>query len=369
MINRRRVPPELVADLSSGPGRPPTAIARAIVKGKAGMASLIALLLGVIFTVLSMHGTSGVAMHSVGYALIGAAAFSLIYQYWADDALARTIGSNIRIAQERALYEIKLAWSEVAAGTSASLNRYTNDVLSMHKRHWPLEVYPEGNEPNPAFNQRLEADLQQATHYDFRGQSGKHLASRLFAGRYPKLEIARVVLEDATVPEVMNGRIYEKRYSAPETFDDLTDDQLAEVVRNDLLDSLIGLYLARIHFADRIEITYAKRPTDVRVEIIDGTVYISPYIRNRPEGNKYPEVFRYDPHSVPAEIAKLEFNREFGLLSNGKLIFQSSTTQAELLEHIRYKGWDLSPDEFTTRYHATQRALRVLGKEQLVNQQ
>jgi hypothetical protein len=309
-----------------------------------------------------LHGKWGTGVQSVGYALVGGAAFSFVYQFWANDALLQAIKSNTRSAQEQVLREVMRAWDESISNTTASFNRYTRDVLLMHKRHWPLEVYPEGNIPNAAFNQRLTADLSTASHYDFRGQSGKHLASRLLTIGYPRLETIRLILEDATVPDVRNARVYEKRFGAPEEFAGMSAERVGTIVLDDFLASLIGLYLARVQF-DRIELVYARRPTDVRVEIIDGIVYVSPYIRNRPAGNKYPEVFRYDPRSVPAEIAKLEFNREFGLLSDNMLVLQRSTNEDIFLEHIRSKGFDLTMEAFRQRCDAAERSLRTLGDE------
>ncbi len=337
-------------------------VARTVAKDPAGTASLIALLAGFVASVLPVHGQWGTGIHSVGYAVVGGAAFSFIYQFWANDALMQAIESNINTTQERALDDIRLAWEEAVTSTSATLGAYTRDVLMMHKRHWPLEVYPEGNIPNPDFNHRLETDLRTASRYDFRGQSGKHLASRLVVSRYPKLESIRVIVEDATIPEVMNARIYEKRFGAPEEFGGMSSQELSDIVLNDFLDSIIGLYISRVQF-DCIELVYARRPTDVRVEITDGVVYVSPYIRNRPAGNRYPEVFCYDSKSVPAEVAKLEFNREFGLLSDNKLVLRSGTSEGALLEHIRAKGWELSAEELTQRYDAAERSLRGLGNE------
>jgi hypothetical protein len=336
--------------------------ARTVARDPAGTASLIALLLGVIVSVLPVHGQGGIGIHSVGYAVVGAAVFSFMYQFWANDALVQTIESNIGSAQERALREIKHAWNEAVTTASTTFSQYSRDVLLMHKRHWPLDIYPEGNTPNPAFNEQLESDLGAASRYDFRGQSGKHLASRLLIGRYPRLESLRIVVEDATVPDVMNARIYEKRFSAPEQFGSMSAERLSEIVLDDFLDSIIGLFLACAQF-DSIELVYARRPTDVRVEITDGVVYISPYIRNRPAGNRYPEVFRYDPRSLPAEVAKLEFNREFGLLSDNKLVLRPSTSHDVLLEHVRSKGWQMSTEAFRQRYHAAEGSLRTLGGE------
>jgi hypothetical protein len=323
---------------------------------------LIALLLGIVICVLPVHGKWGTGIQSVGYAVIGGAAFSFIYQFWANDALVQAIKLNMGSAQEQALGEIKKAWGDAVTTATASFNEYTHNVLLMHKRHWPLDIYPEGNMPNLAFNERLEADLRVASRYDFRGQSGKHLASRLLTSRYPSLQTVRIILEDATVPDVLNARIYEKRFGAPEDFAGMSSEQVGDIVLNDFLDSLIGLYLARVQF-DRIELVYARRPTDVRIEIVDGIVYVSPYIRNRPSGNRYPETFRYDPRSVPAEIAKLEFNREFGLLSDGMLVLQSSASDDFLLKHIRSKGLGLPEETFRQRYDAAERSLQVLSDE------
>jgi hypothetical protein len=333
---------------------------RAIAKDPAGTASLLALLFGFVLSAVPAPKEWSNGLHSVGYALVGAAAFSFIYQFWANDALVRLISANVKRTQRRAARDIGSQWSRAIAKTTSSLDGYMDRIISLHRRHWPLEVYPEGDIPNPQFNQKLESDLGHAARYDFRGQSGKHVASRLIQTRYRRLRVVRMVIEDAIDPDVANARIDEKRWSEPDRFQDVSDEELRAIVRDDLFDSLVGLYIARLRF-DRIEIAYASRPTDVRIEITDGVVYISPYIRNRSRGNRYPEVFRYDPESIPAQIAVLEFDREFALLSESKVVFEPNTTRETLLEHLRKKKWNISPEEFDLRYRRSQEELRALG--------
>jgi hypothetical protein len=334
---------------------------RKIVRDPAGVASIIALLLGAIASLVPVHGSPGLDLHSVGYAVAGAAIFSVIYQFWANDALVEVISANIGTGQARSLQEMKVEWREISAQSTASFRRYADDMAERHKRHWPLEVYPEGSEPNRTFNEQLETDLQGAYRYDFRGQSGRHLASRLVEGRYPRLQAVRIIIEDATVPDVMDARISEKRFGSPDGLRHESDEQLRVVILNDLFESLVGLYIARSQVSESIRLVYATRPTDVRVEILDGIVYLSPFIRNRPRGNKYPEVFRYDPHSVPAEIAALEFNREFSMLSAQRFELTGAASKQYLLDHLIRKGFTLSGQEFDERYSTAERSLRSLG--------
>jgi hypothetical protein len=336
-------------------------VARKIARDPAGVASVIALLSGVVASLLPLHGYTSIAVHSVGYAVVGGAAFSLIYQFWANEALLEAISRRINVGSERSLQAMKQVWDETAARDSSSFSHYTNDMAQMHKRHWPLDVYPEGNEPNRSFNERVEADLQNAYRYDFRGQSGRHLASRLVQGRYPRLQAVRIIIEDATVQDVMDARISEKRFGAADGLRHLSNDQLRAVVLNDLFESLVGLHVARSQVSESIQLVYATRPTDVRIEVIDNIVYLSPFIRNRPRGNKYPEVFRYDPHSVPGEIAALEFNREFSMLSSQRFELTRATSRQSLLDHLLSKGFTLTAQQFAQRYSAAERSLRSLG--------
>jgi len=348
-------------EASQAPERKRSLIVR-VTKDPAGVASLIALLIGIVASVVHPHESWGVGVNSVGYALVGAAVFSFIYQFWANDALVRLISGTIKQAQRRAFREIRGQWERAISETTSSLDSRMNQLATLHRRHWPLCVYPEGSEPNPEFNHQLESDLQSASHYDFRGQSGKHLASRLLQARYPRLKVVRIIIEDATIPNVVNARIDEKRWSEPDRFAGVSDELIRTIVLDDLFDSLVGLYSARARF-ERIELAYASRPTDVRVEITDRIVYVSPYIRNRPPGNRYPEVFRYDPESIPAQVAALEYEREFALLSDGKLVFSPSTRRELLREHLSAKGWDISYEDFDLRYHRAEQALRALGTE------
>src|SRR5260370_1705929 len=146
----------------------------------------------------------------------------------------------------------------------------------------------------------------------------------------------------------MNARMDEKGFAEPDRYDAISDERLQGLILDDMLDSIMGLHSVRSRF-DRLELAYASRPTDVRVEIIDSIAYVSPFVRNRSRGNKYPEVFRYDSRSVPAEVAALEFDREFGLLSGASLRF-ADVSRSDLWRHFSRKGWDLSDDQFEQRY-------------------
>jgi hypothetical protein len=311
--------------------------ARSIATDPAGTASLIALLIGIIMTFVSFTG-----VQAVGYALIGGAFFSFIYQFWANDALVKMITSKVD-------EEVGGQWRQLAAET-----------IVMHKRHWPVRIFPEGSTPNEEFNRQMELDLNRAFRYDFRGQSGKHTASRLLKSYYSHLSAVRIIVEDVTIEQVMNARIDEKRFGEPGRLENLSDERLREIVLSDMFDSLVGFHLLGSRI-DSVELVYAGRPTNVRIEIVDGTVYSSPFVRNRPRGYKYPEVFCYDLQSVPAQVAVLEFDREFGLLSDSKVRFDSSMSRERLREHLEVKGWDLSRDEFNRRYREAEQSLSVVG--------
>lgn len=123
-----------------------------VVKDPAGTGSLIALLIGIIMSSSSSVGVTSSGVRSVGYAIVGAAAFSFIYQFWANDALVHLITSKVEGAQRKANQEIENQWQSIASDTTASINIYASQFISLHKRHWPLETYPESNIPNAEFN-------------------------------------------------------------------------------------------------------------------------------------------------------------------------------------------------------------------------
>ena len=209
---------------------------------------------------------------------MGGAFFSFIYQFWANDALVKMIASKIDRSQRDTHREITNEWKDLAKDTTSRAQKYIDEFIVMHKQHWPLKVYPEGNSPNPEFNERVELDLKRAVRYDFRGQSGEHTTSRLLKTNYPRLRMIRVIIEDVTIDQVMNARVDEKRFGQPEDVDNLSDDELRRIILDDICDSLIDLYSIRARF-DSLEIAYAARPTDVRIEIIDGIVSSSPFIQ------------------------------------------------------------------------------------------
>jgi hypothetical protein len=129
-------------------------VGQKIAKDPAGVASVIALLLGGVVSLIPLYGSLVVAVHSVGYAVVGGAAFSLIYKFWANEALVEVISRKINIAHECSLQELKRAWHETADHSTSAFSRYAAEMAEMHRRHWPLDVYPEGSEPNRSFNER-----------------------------------------------------------------------------------------------------------------------------------------------------------------------------------------------------------------------
>src|SRR5215469_8370561 len=127
-----------------------------IPRNPAGIASLVALLVGIIMILLHLHGSSETEIHSIGYAIIGAAGFSLMYQFFADRALLEAIGSRISEVQGPALQKMMAISANAISDNDSSFRNYAQQMAAMHRRHWPLEVYPEGNEPNGLFNDQLE---------------------------------------------------------------------------------------------------------------------------------------------------------------------------------------------------------------------
>lgn len=303
-------------------------LTKKVAKDPAGYTSLICLLLGIVMAGVPAPKNVAESLDAVAYSIVAAALFSIIYQFWANGALIALI-------------------SETVAKSGTESAKY---VASLHSLHWPLEVFPPGASPNPVFNKHIDTALASAVRYDFRGQSGKHLANRLNHTPPNRLRYVRIIIEDSTIEDVMRVRIEEKRHSDPARYKNSTDEVLEKIVRGDMQDSLIGLFLARIHY-EEICIVYAPRPTDIRVEIVGGQgVFVSPYLRNRPDGFKYPEVLRYDHQSMPAQLWVLEFDREFSILGRTSVLKLTPATSAQVLHrHLRSKGWSESLDQLRAK--------------------
>jgi hypothetical protein len=103
------------------PGVQPQAIVRtwratqSVARDPAGIASLIGLLVGIVLSVISTPHGWGPGVNSVGYALVGGAFFSFIYQFWANDSLALTISERIRDAHRAAYGETVRQWDSIIA--------------------------------------------------------------------------------------------------------------------------------------------------------------------------------------------------------------------------------------------------------------
>ncbi|MFI5713872.1 hypothetical protein [Kribbella sp. NPDC051620] len=303
-------------------------MAKKIAKDPAGYTSLICLLLGIVMAGVPVPKSLAEPIDAVAYSIVAAALFSILYQFWANGALVSLISETV----ERSGIES------------------AKQVAELHSAHWPLEIFPPGSAPNPIFNKHIDTALASAVRYDFRGQSGKHLANRLNQTPPNRLRYVRIIIEDSTIEDVMRVRVEEKRHTDPARYKNSTDEALEKIVRGDMRDSLIGLFLARTHY-EEICIVYAPRPTDIRVEIVSGqSVFVSPYLRNRPDGFRYPEVLRYDHQSMPAQLWVLEFDREFSILGRTGVLKLTPATGAQVLhKHLRSKGWLDSIEELRGR--------------------
>ncbi|HEY3562681.1 MAG TPA: hypothetical protein VGL05_34680 [Kribbella sp.] len=308
-------------------------LVKEVARDPAGYTSIICVLLGIAVSAIPMPKGFKDPVDAVAYSVIAAGLFSLVYQFWANGALVDVITDTV-----------------VRSGVESARH-----MAALHSAHWPLKVFPPGAAPNSNFNQLLDSTLSETARYDFRGQSGKHLAARLNRAPARRLRHIRVIIEDSTIEDVMRVRIDEKRRSDP-LLRHRSDDDLEAIVRKDMQDSLIGLFLARTNY-EEICVAYAPRPTDIRVEILVGQgVFVSPYLRHRPDGFKYPEVFQYDHQSIPAQLWILEFDREFSILGRpgsrarpGLLRLAPTSTVQMLHEHLRAKGWTDSLDELKSK--------------------
>lgn len=311
-------------------------LTKKIAKDPAGYTSLICVLLGVVMAGIPVPKSIEEPVDAVAYSLVAAGLFSILYQFWANGALVALISETVS-----------------KSGTESA--KY---LSTLHSLHWPLEVFPPGASPNLIFNKHIDSALASAVRYDFRGQSGKHLANRLNHTPPNRLRYVRIIIEDSTIEDVMRVRIEEKRHSDPARYKNSTDEVLEQIVRGDMRDSLIGLFLARIHY-EEICVVYAPRPTDIRVEIVGGQgVFVSPYLRNRPDGFKYPEVLCYDHQSIPAQLWVLEFDREFSILGRTSVLKLTPATGIQILHrHLRSKGWTDTLERLRSRIDDARRNL------------
>jgi hypothetical protein len=289
------------------------------IREPSGIASTIAILAGLLLAFLP--GPSA-PLEAVGYSLVAAGVFAFISQFFAGGLILKQV--NIRL---------------VTIGDDLG-RRLSNEVQRIRILHLPTDEYPATNAPNPQFNDRYNNDLQRAERILYRGQSGRHLVARLKSVPTPELQQLLVIAEHPFSEEVLAVRAKNQLDRGEVDRDVVTEAEVREKVRRQMLHAIIGLFDLRANFT--IQMRYTETVLQVRTEIVGTGTYVTYEPRNQAGVPRFPDAFRFSQETLAARLLRLEFDREFARLRGSGVEFRAQDGDSVLLDHLAALGFDRS---------------------------
>ncbi|MEJ3659229.1 hypothetical protein WEH80_40365 [Actinomycetes bacterium KLBMP 9759] len=195
-----------------------------------------------------------------------------------------------------------------------ALQELSAEYRSLNSEFFPTHVFDASDEPDPAFNQLLMADLRGTRQYFFRGFAGRHAAARLLVSHGDR-EL-RAVMADPTERSAISGRAryllqHRRRdHGSGPTADgpDNGTEALQRQLQEEIHVGLVGLFLAR-SYCTSMHVTLIADPPLDRVEMFDDSAWITLYSDAEAAGSLYPRTLRFSEGSFIYNMERAEFAR------------------------------------------------------------
>ncbi|WP_116050689.1 hypothetical protein [Amycolatopsis palatopharyngis] len=184
-----------------------------------------------------------------------------------------------------------------------TLQELSSEYRALNNEFFPTHIFAASNRPDPTFNQLMMRDLRETRQYFFRGFSGRHAAARLLLSQAER-EI-HVVIADPRGNTAAGGRA---RYLLRHEGADADSDAVQRQLRDETWMGLVGLYLARNRCAG-VEITVLTDPPLDRVEMFDGSVWVTLYSDPAQGRTLFPRTLRFSEGSFIYGMERAEFLR------------------------------------------------------------
>ncbi|GAB3442704.1 hypothetical protein GCM10027436_28790 [Actinophytocola sediminis] len=240
-----------------------------------------------------------------------------------------------------------------------ALRDLSAEYRSMNREFFPTHVFEPTAEPDPAFNRLMMQDLQATRQYLFRGFSGRHAAARLLLSR-SEWEFRAVVSDPRNLSGISGRARYLIRHAAADVDHDTINARLHEEIRI----GLVGLYLARSR-CTRMEVSVISDPPIDRVEIFDGSVWVTLYSDAR-STNEYPRTLRFSEGSFIYNMQRTEFGRMSASPYAHHLVITPNSTRDEFIAQFeQITGTKLTEENFLdliNEFHTFLREFSVVAE-------
>jgi hypothetical protein len=222
-----------------------------------------------------------------------------------------------------------------------ALQELSAEYRALNQEFYPTHVFEPTTEPDPAFNRLMMQDLHHTREYFFRGFSGRHAAARLLLS-HAEWEL-RAVIADPKADSAVSGRArYLLRQKGSESDYETIERQLHE----EIAIGLVGLYLARSR-CSRIDITAVSDPQVDRLEMFDGSVWITLFSSATGQLAPYPRTLRFSEGSFLYAMERTEFLHVCNSRSMRHFAITPDTTRREFLNLFwKITGTQLTEADF-----------------------
>jgi hypothetical protein len=222
-------------------------------------------------------------------------------------------------ASQRALVEPLVEESRRA------LRELSAEYRALNQEFYPTHVFEPTAEPDPAFNRLMMQDLHHTREYFFRGFSGRHAAARLLLS-HAEWEL-RAVIADPRSDAAVSGRArYLLRQKGVESDYETIERQL----HDEIAIGLVGLYLARSR-CSRIDITVVGDPQLDRLEMFDGSVWVTLFSAASGATAPFPRTLRFSEGSFLYGMERTEFLHVCNSRSTHHVAIRPDTSRQEFL--------------------------------------
>lgn len=183
--------------------------------------------------------------------------------------------------------------TDIQKAVADSTDKAMELFRSLQGKYLPVATYQGLDEPNPRFNNDLNASMSASAHYLFRGLSGRYAVARLVLLSKTPRDV-RIIMADPTKPAAVDFRA---RHDAGPSGGDEAFNQAKKEILDGIYMAIAGAYITRRKF-DTIELNLTPIPHVDRVEICDDAIFVSRFSEAEDSNSRFPSTAKFGRESL-----------------------------------------------------------------------
>ncbi|MER5614629.1 MULTISPECIES: hypothetical protein [unclassified Streptomyces] len=301
-------------------------IRRSLVDYAFATASLVVLVVGIVFVNLDHNMTKRQILANLGLNLIASVVFAVIFSWLSGRVQEKSLQDSLEES-------FKSYSSEMADSQKDFSNKLTAAVAQGNTEFLPDAVYPpldpKNGEYGDRFNVEMTRSLERTGFYAFRGPSARYVAARLReSNHYPQQ--VKVAMLSPGDPRAIQRRAADR---APwGRFQGRDIQQLESGLRHELILAVVSLFDYR-RFCP-VDLLYVEDTAVYRYEMFDDSVYVAWYDSPRSRSLEMPESLRFPVGSFLYKTLRLDLIRRFDISSNKAVTFTPEQDDDFLAQHL-----------------------------------